>query len=430
MNNIAKILPTQAFISSIDSGERLTPEQELALDKRCRDRIHGISTKASLKKKDRHVPSIGTEELIARVSQQGTNYFTHHFTPSTIKVLDFIIASSHLKYESAISQQRISDELGVCPKTVYRAVKDLDEHGLIKKLTHGNLVKPGPRGKYIYREQCVYKVALFLFRKDIAFKLHTLLKSLSYKARSFYKCIALSLLFATTKLTYPKHSSLSEYVQVNKRYLFKQGIMPSKSTPSRDNSSNLTPFEPVIDDDDSDLDPEAQVMDEVPVSPVLRSQVTPALHLTKKGQLFLTAFPDTVLLYALDELNKFKRDDRAFNMRLFLNACHQYVKFRHLGNTVNIERSNELIKKYGCKEDSPYFYPQSDAPDPVIVPTVTTYTPKKGNGGSVSTSPEKRIYRPPSSVRRSYNQAPDFSNPLFAEELKRMAQVFTKNDSQ
>ncbi len=416
MNDIGKILSTQALSSLLLPQEAPSPEQQLEFEKRRRDRINslissGQSSKSSNKKVN-HVSSTTSEEIISRILIQGEMALRAYLTPSDLKIYNYFLNTTHLSYESAVSQQRIADEVGVGPSTISRCLNKLEHLKIIKRRTWGKLIKPGKN--YIYRQYFSYQIPSFMFRKDIAVRLHKLFSALSYKARKLYKFIAISLLFANTSSTYPRISSLSEYEQVKNRCLYKQGISTSKCHRFEVSTSKSPPSMPILEPDRSDLHQETQIlgdddMNDSPISDILRTEVTPKLGLTRKGQIFLSAFHDGALLEALDGLKFMGRGERQWDFKLFVRLCENYIARNRHSTTLDFNRIDKLYKQYGCRENTPFYYPENRSAPQEYIPDKFT-EPKK--------SDPPKLFVAPQSPNKSI---PDFSNHLFAKELQALA---------
>lgn len=91
----------------------------------------------------------------------------------------------------------------------------------------------------------------------------------------------------------------------------------------------------------------------VPITEFLRNDVTKTLHLTKKGQLYLSAFTDEALKHAIEGLRHLGNNSQKDNFKLFLNLCYSYSHEHKL--IVQTERADDLIREYGCKEFGPYY---------------------------------------------------------------------------
>lgn len=428
MNDIAKIIATQGLSSVLALPERPTPQQELAFEKRRRERINALSSSSNAltsprQKRGHHVPSTTADATISRILKEGEGFINDHLTPSDIKIYNYFLNTTHLSHESAVSQQRIADEVGVNPCTISRCLNKLEDLRLIKRKTYGNLIKPGK--EYIYRQHCTYEIPNFMFRKDIAFKLHKLFSAISYKARSLYKFIAISMLFAQTSLTYPKISSLSEYARVNNRYLYKQGISTSKCTSLEDKTSKSPPFETTLEPELQDLHQDTQPlggdMEGSPISEFLQKRVTPRLNLTRRGQFHLAMMTDSTLEYALEQLESMSQGNIDMDWKIFLNSCEYYIN-RHK-QKVDFDKTKDLIQKYGCntsssfyKKPAPITYNRTGKVKRDIPKTEPTIQQRQR---TIDSEPDEECQEP---VRPT--KPPDFSNPFFAQELQALAQKF------
>lgn len=431
MNDIAKILSTQGISSDFGGLEKLTPEQELAFEKRRRERINSrIELTSSTKRRVKHEPSTTTDETISRILTQGEGFIRSNFTPSDISIYNYFLNTTHLSHESAVSQERIADEIGVTRRTVSRTLTKLESFRLIKRNTFNHLIKPGRKGDYIFRQHTSYKIPNFMFRKDIAFKLHGILTALTYKARKLYKFIALSLLFANTSAAYPKYSFLSGYVPVNNRYLYKQGISTSKCTRFEENTSKSPPLEGIMGalvnffqgrqqsqptERYKTLQQHTQIS-EVQLSynglsALLVNEVVPRLGLTHRGKLHIAQIDDKVLREALDQLKIRGRNDPDFDYRLFINLCEEYINKLKL--PPDFDKTKRLVEQYGCNHDEPFYRSHLVKLQNMHSPPMTKYPQQKEMG--VRKSPPPRATEP------------DFSSPLFGDCLREMSQKFIKS---
>lgn len=360
MKNIASFSINQDLSSNSIRIPTFSPEQELSFQERRRERINQLSGNYQKKESERVEAFPEYYETRKTIQTQGKHYF-RDLTDSELVTYNYILMTAHLK-KSFISQERIAEELGISRTTVKRSLNTFEEKKILKRITRGHVTwREGKQ--YGYKKNTEYHIPRFMFQENIKRKLHGIFNALSHVMRNLYTPIALSLLFATTSAMYPKYSSLSANEPLKYRVIYKYKSSPRES----DLYKRVIPSKLGREDVSSMSDVPISSLPSPQLSDLLRSQVTPLLKLTRKGQFFFAAFHDDALAHGIHGLPILGSKSPGgmphgavadeYDYRLFVNLCEYWSKRE--GLHIDYGKTDQLMRQYPCRDDMPMFFSHS-----------------------------------------------------------------------
>ncbi len=358
MNSIQSLLKNQDFIAGTALNCSLDDKTALNCEKNIQQRIRRITGKSP---RSTNKDPYKIEKLLRQ------------FTPAEKEVTSSLIVLSRVFSRITTSAQTLAQQAGYCSKTVYRIFNKLTQLGLIKR-------------KRRYNNSSITIVNPILEHPVLKSRLWTLFDAYTYFKRQAPRYVLLYLLFsANVPLEYSnRYKSTNQYHSRDDR--------ESQSIPQ---PRSVTKIEPT-------LHQVAHIRDTTmasPISEILQKEVTPRLGLTRKGQLHLSVFDDGALLHGIDGLNAMGKGDRDFDFRLFVNLCEYYCAKHKI--KVDIHKPERLIKQYGCRTESPMYYP----------------SPKQDYQADLFTEPmKKELPKPPKEV-----PAEIYDHPIFGKEIAALA---------
>lgn len=336
-------------------------------------------------------------------------------------VYDYLIRCHHaLKVEIAVSQKRMAEDLGLSEDCVGDAIRWLKYIGLIAYETiytsiikRGYKLRRGSDGKsrkiYIRRRRNLYKISPIIFEPSISSQLSVFFSGLSEVIRNLPKYIAISLLFVNSLYSYPKKECQLEYTSSNRLSLYRD---------SHSLSSSIYQSREVIYTSRAPTSKKRKRTTMLPpLTDYLRSDVTQLLHLTKKGQLYLSAFTDEALKHAVEGLKHMASSCQKTNFKLFLNLCYNHSRSQKL--PIQMERSEELMVEYGLLKAGSY-YRMSDSPK--LPSSITSLSPEKTKVATEASKLRKLATPSPSRDREGLNLKEPSVHPIFADQLNAFAE--------
>lgn len=374
------------------------------------------------------------------------------------RLLDYLIRAHHALFtEISITEKRMALDLGISLRSVAKAIKELKRHGLISYVTHygnplykGRKMRRGDDGKYrniwIRSRRNVYTISPILFEPSIASQLTSILPGLSEKIRKLAKHIAIALLFVNSLHMKSNKECQMEYCTTNKLSLYKDSHSLYKSIyhsreviytsllrrPKVNDVNHATTSPPTL------LRPQSFVgqaktmesdMSDVQISNIILDKVTPMLHLTPRGQAFLSSFHDGALDHGLTGVPILGSSStggipsgetpRDWDYRLFVNLC-EYWTHRHKLPRYH-DKTAALMKKYGCSSSDPFYHPAFAQPD--LRPVLRSFNEVGSSGGQV-TAPIPRSLPP----AKRLHQKEIAQNPLLDAEFAAAFEVIKKKE--
>lgn len=228
-------------------------------------------------------------------------------------VLDALIHGSNIYNAIMYSQQTIADRAGVSLRTVNGAVREFEEHGVIRK-------------HYYHRQTCTYEMNPFLYEFQLRYRLRDIITSFSWLPRILLVMFALcndiqKLKCKKYKDDYcvPLSYERKVYLYTNRPFLSRDSITRARVGDGGDflQKNGKTFKKGVIMEQFKQ-----QLYPDSPVPPYIRA--ISEIKLTKWGQIRLTAFPERAVDAARKKIRYFGKAKDPF--AFFFKACLDFCK--------------------------------------------------------------------------------------------------------